>query len=64
MPREKETFRDQLMRLDERFPDKELLSKTDVAAYTGLNRKTCATKFDFDKRTNRISKTVLARALS
>ncbi len=64
MPREKECYRNHLERLDERFPDRELLTRVDVAEYTGLCRQTVAKKYPFDKQTHRISKVVLARALS
>ncbi len=64
MPREKVCYRDHLERLDERFPDKELLTQLDVAKYTGLCRQTVSKRYPFDKTTKRISKIVLARELS
>lgn len=36
MSREKEHFRDMLMRLDERFPDKEVLRLKEVLQFTGI----------------------------
>ena len=62
--REKETFRDNLVRLDAAFPERELLTRADVARYTGISRNRVAALFPFDKVTNRISKAVLASRLS
>lgn len=36
MPREKPLFRDNLERLDSRFPDKEWLCLPDIKSYTGI----------------------------
>jgi hypothetical protein len=63
MPREKECFRDNLVRLDEVFPDKEMLKINDVVSFTGLNYRTVKKIFPFGK-CNVISKVVMARALS
>lgn len=64
MSREKEDYRNHLERLDKKFPDRELLTRIDVAKYTGLCRQTVAKRYTFDKRTHRISKIALAQALS
>ena len=40
MPREKEGFRDQLVRLDELFPGRETLKLDEVAKLVGLDRRT------------------------
>ncbi len=40
MSREKEGFREQLARLDERFPDCEALSIDEASRYTGVDRRT------------------------
>lgn len=37
--REKEDFRNNLQRIDERFPNKEMLTLSDVAKFTGIDRK-------------------------
>lgn len=62
MPREKEGFRDNLERLNEFFPDHELLNVTDLMRFTGRDRRT-VTKF-FNFKGNFISKVEAARALS
>lgn len=67
MPREKECFRDNLQRLDERFPDKELLTKADVVSFLGISSRTMArraSEYGFVPRSNHVSKVKLARALS
>lgn len=70
MAREKESYRDNLERLDKMFPGKELLSTVDVAMFTGMARTTVLKLYSFkntrNKRntTHRISKAVLARELS
>lgn len=69
MAREKECYRDNLQRLDERFPDKEILTVSDVAAWTGLDRRT-VTRLYGDRfmgkkhKCKYISKADLARAVS
>ena len=63
MPREKPAFRDNLDRLDEAFPDRELLSVTEVARYLGKSSQTVAKRFPF-RRGLGISKATLARELS
>ena len=40
MPREKEAYRDNLERICERFPNKELLNKKDAADFLGVSRVT------------------------
>ena len=62
MPREKELFRDNLQILNERFPDKFLLTSTEVVEFTGLERHAVKKKFKFSGRY--ITKTQLARDLS
>lgn len=62
--REKEAYRDNLVRLDEAFPDRELLTRADVAKFTGLSRNRVGGLFPFDGKTNRIAKATLARAIS
>lgn len=62
MPREKEDFRDNLVRLDEHFPVKNLLTPTEVGRYLGINYRTAQKLFPFQH--NYISKVMLARKLS
>jgi hypothetical protein len=70
MAREKESYRDNLERLDKMFPDREMLSSVDVALFTGQARTTVLKMYSFktikNKRysSHRISKAVLARELS
>ena len=67
MPREKECYRDNLQRLDERFPGKETLSMTEAASYIGISKTTMwrnAERYCVDPVTKRVSKVQLARALS
>lgn len=62
MPREKEAYRDNLERLCEAFPTKELLSRGDVMRFTGLGYKCVGKRYPFKQ--NYISKASLARELS
>ncbi len=62
MAREKELFRDNLERLDRKFPDKELLRQIDVAEYLGIDKRTVKKRYSIDK--NGIEKVKLARLLS
>ena len=62
MPRETETYRDCLERLDELAPGKEILSMTEVAKMMGINRHTAAKRFAVSG--GYISKVNLARSLA
>lgn len=62
MSREKECFRDNLERISERFPGRELLTVQDVSQYTGMDRRTVKKLFEFTH--NYISVVNLARGLS
>lgn len=70
MAREKESYRDNLERLDKMFPDKDLLTPNDVVAFTGVCRQTVIKLFDFNsklvgkRKDHYISKAKLARELS
>ena len=57
-----EGFIDQMARLNEFFPDRELLSISDVVGFTGRDRRTVVKFFNF--RNNFISKVEVARTLS
>lgn len=63
MPREKEGFRDNLERLDQAFPGREIISAADVADFTGLHITTVRKIYPIKPRIG-ISKVALARALS
>ena len=62
MPREKESYRDNLERLDAVFPDKELLFATDVSRFLGVDTRTARKMYPFQN--NYIAKAVLARKMS
>jgi len=55
-------FQHYIQKLDERFPHKELLSKTDVSGFTGMTVDAISKRFEFAD--NCISKARLAEALS
>lgn len=61
MSREKQGFRDTLERLDKAFPDRELLTITDVAQFTGVKRETVRKWIVLNPATRRVSKVDLAR---
>lgn len=62
MSREKEGFRDMMERLNERFPEKELLSIADVSRFLGVSRDT-ARKYVKLNAARKIAKTDLARQI-
>ncbi|MBQ4145297.1 MAG: hypothetical protein IJD36_01595 [Clostridia bacterium] len=63
MAREKELFRDNLVRLDEAFPGQEWLGQIDVLNYTGIkDRRTIYKRFGITKAG--VSKVKLASLLS
>lgn len=49
MAREKELMRDNLARIKEKFPDKELLRVCEVADYLGVCAKTVRKRYTFDR---------------
>ena len=62
MQAEREALQINLERLNEFFPDCDLLSVTDVVRFTGRDRRTVVKFFNF--RNNFISKVEVARTLS
>ena len=62
MPREKADYRDLLMRLDEAYPGRELLTREEVAAFLGVNPRTVKRRYDFPA--GRVTKTAIARAVA
>jgi hypothetical protein len=62
MPREKQNFRAQLERIDEAFPDKEILNRKEVSAYTGICYNSVSKYFTLNK--GKITKVELARQMS
>lgn len=63
MPREKEAYRDNLLRLDKRFPDKEVLNQNEVARFLGIDTRTVKKYYPIKKGVG-ISKATLARCMS
>lgn len=62
MPREKESYRDNLVRLDERFPQKELIQLSECAEFLGLDKRTVKKRYGIDKKG--ICKVKFARLIS
>lgn len=62
MAREKELYRDYLARLDEKFPDKEIIQQKECAEFLGLDPRTVKKRYGIDKLG--INKMQLARLLS
>lgn len=62
MPREKQCFRDNMARLNEIFPDREMLRICDVMKVTGRSRNTVKKYYTFKNR--EVSKADLARQMS
>lgn len=60
---EKKGFRDNVERIKAMFPDKELLTKSDVVRFCGINYRTVVKMFPFTKQ-GFISVATLARELS
>ncbi len=63
MSREKEAYRDNLERIIEAFPDKEIITASELASWLGLNIRTVYKYFPIKKGVG-ISKATLARCLS
>jgi hypothetical protein len=62
MPRERPAYRDNLERLNEVFPNRDLLNAADLARFTGRDRRTVQKIFAF--KNNYISKVEVARTIS
>lgn len=62
MPREKENYRQNLERVKNMFPEKEVLTKSDVVKFSSLTYKTVVKMFPF--KGNYISVASLASCLS
>ena len=62
MPREKPGYRDNLERLIEYFPDREMLTRKDLCEFTGLSRPALANNYPFEGKY--ISKADFARLIS
>lgn len=64
MPRERPLFRVNLDRLDEKFPDSEVLSYQQIADYINKSLSTVKRKFTYNKKIGGVAKATVARALS
>jgi len=65
MAREKENYRDNLQRLDERFPDKELLNVKEAAVWLGVDPRTVPKLLGSKVLPgSKVSKVALAKAIS
>ncbi|MBQ9460245.1 MAG: hypothetical protein IJU66_09990 [Oscillospiraceae bacterium] len=64
MSREKEVFHDNVAALNEMFPDKGMLTKSDVARFMGASLDTVSRRIRFNAATKRISKADLARQIT
>lgn len=62
MAKELKSYRDNLERIKEAFPDKEILTSGEVIKFTGLSRPTVRKLFTLDN--NFISVATLAREMS
>lgn len=62
MPMEKEAYRDNLERIKNSYPTKELLNVTEVTKFMGVDRGTVERRFSFKR--GDISVATLARELS
>lgn len=66
MPREKALFRDNLDRLDKKFPNKESLTYKDLAELFGYTYKSAFRKWQkqYNKTCNGVPKSVVASIMS
>lgn len=64
MAREVTGFREQLAVLNEKFPDKEMLTKRDIYTFLGIHRDTCKKHFPELWQHPYTSKTELAKLLA
>ena len=63
MSREKEGYRLNLERIDKAFPDRELLSPSDIGRFEGTSRHTARRRYAFNKW-GKITKADWARQVS
>ena len=62
MSREKQGYRDTILMLNEMFPDKGMLTHSEVARFLGVNRSTVwRRKIKFNDLTGKVTKADLAR---
>ena len=61
MSREKESYRDCMAMLNERFPNKDMLNIAEAAEFCGMSRNTVKKRIRFNAATRKITKADLAR---
>ena len=64
MGRERDGFRENMALLNSMFPDKAMLSASEVSEFTGLSLSTVRRKIRFNPTTKRVTKADLARQVS
>lgn len=66
MSREKATYEDNIRRIKDIYPEKEMLNPNEVSRFTGLDVRTCKEIFPFRifGKTRYISVATLARTIS
>ena len=64
MPREKQDFRPVMEALNARFPDKYMLSVTDVAAWLGCCRATVRRRYPLPRGEHTYTKAEIARRVA
>ena len=63
MPKEHPQYRDWMERLNEQFPGRELIRKSEVAAWLGVSLPTLRNRYDLPPG-QLVSKVAIARAVS
>ena len=65
MAREKDGFRETLDRLDEHFPGKEVIKRTELAEFLGVSKCTIIRRFqnEYNRRLQGYPKVIIAKAL-
>ena len=63
MPRERTDYRDLIERLDAAFPGRDLVAKSEVAAWMGISKTTLRRKYQLPPG-QLVTKTAVARAMA
>ena len=64
MPREKDGYRDNIELLNERFPDKQMLTYAECAEFMGCSLRTAQRKIRINPAIGRITKADFARQVT